>query len=154
MRDADAARITAILQRYASGDRDRVFAEASMNRDLCGLSNCGSRFDEEIEGVVVCCKRRDFRAVVPGQVFPVPAGAVLWSNEVTLVADDIAFNALYARGDNARREIVDCFEVVAAVETCRDRWIAATVDRQVAVHDGRSIRRRVGVDGCRETIVG
>src|SRR6185503_10504164 len=77
--------------------------------DQCWLADSASGFDKEIECVVVDGQRRDFGAVVPRQIFPVPTGTVLWSNKVALVTDDIAFDAFHTCGHNARREFVDCF---------------------------------------------
>ena len=88
--------------------------------DHCRLAHRSAGLDEQIQCVVVDRQRRDFGAVVPRQIFPVPTGTVLWSNKVTFVADDIALDALYSRGDDTRGEIVDAFEVIAVVETSGD----------------------------------
>src|SRR6185437_8170178 len=154
MRDADATRVTAIFERNAAGDRDRVFTKATMNRDLApaafrgcsyiidyrkqriwwtsrdrrGLAHRSARPDEEIERVIVGGERCDFGAGVPRQIFPIPPGAVLWTNKVTLVADKIAFDALHTRGSDAVREIVDTLEVVAVVEACRETRVAPAID--------------------------
>src|SRR5919205_1553590 len=180
MRDADAACIAAIFERDAAGDRDRILAEAAMDRELAlsafrrrcdlvddreqwigwtsrdqwRLADCRTWFDKEIEGVVVDCERRDLSAVVPRQIFPVPTRAVLWSKKVTFVADDVAFNALDACRNDPCGEIVDPFDVIAAVETCSNRRIATTVNDQITMNDTGSIRARDRVNGSRETIVG
>src|SRR5689334_15388686 len=172
MRDADPAGVTSVFERDGAADGDRVLAETAVNREVAPeafrgsrdvvddlqqrigwagrdqrrLAHCGAGFNEEIERVVVRSQGRDFSAVVPGQIFPVPAGTVLWSNEVTLIADDVTFDALHARSNDARRDIVDCFEVVAVIEAGGDRWIAATVNDQVTMHDARSVRSCGGIN--------
>src|ERR1051326_2323964 len=122
MRDSDAAGVPLIVQRDAAGDRDRILTQASVDRefafrafhgsghfvdyrqqgigrtsgDQSGLSNCRSGLDKEIERIVIYSKRCDFSAVVPGQIFPVPTGAILWTNKVTFIADEITLNTLHA----------------------------------------------------------
>src|SRR5205085_10289053 len=102
MRDADAAAVTSVVEWNRAGDGDCVFAKSTMNRDLssqsfrrsddfvddrqqwigrtscnhCRLAGCRSRLDKQIERVVVDSERCDLSAVVPGQVFPLPARAV------------------------------------------------------------------------------
>ena len=58
------------------------------------------------------------------------------------IADQIAFDALDARGGDACSKIVNPFEVVAAVKARSDRWIAAAIDRQITANN--SIRIRFG----------
>src|SRR5581483_5723897 len=62
--------------------------------------------------------------------FPTTAqrGAV----EITLVADEVAFDALHARGHDAICEVVDAFEVIATVEARGKRRITATIDDEIA----------------------
>src|SRR5215216_2784505 len=87
----------------------------------CRLAHGQTRFDEQIERVVVYGERSDFRAVIPGQVFPIPTRSILWSNEVSLIANEIALDSFHSRSRNPCREIVDSFEVVAVIKTSRDR---------------------------------
>ena len=142
------------LQADAAGDRHSVLAQTAMNVELASCSFCGSSdpvdrssrirrpgrdqsrlahggsgLDEKIERVVVYGERRDLRAVVPRQIFPLPTRAIFRSDKVTLVADKIAFDAFHAGANDARGEIVDPFEIVAVVEAGGERRIAAPVDR-------------------------
>ena len=54
-------------------------------------------------------KRRDLRAVVPRQIFPLPTRAIFRSDKVTRRRQD-RLNAFHAGANDARGEIVDPFE--------------------------------------------
>src|SRR5690349_11518118 len=119
MRDADAAGVAAIVERDRAGNRECVFVEPAMNRDVAPyafgrrryaidnrqqrigwtgrdqrrLAHICSRLNKKIQRVVIDGQWRDFRAVIPRQVFPLPTGAILWTSEVSLIADEITLDS-------------------------------------------------------------
>src|SRR5215211_6213269 len=102
MGGAYASRVAFVFERNAAADGDRVLVETAIDRELAAhalgggrhaihdreqrigrtssddsrLAHRRARLHEKIERVVVHREWRDFRAVIPRQVFPLPTRSI------------------------------------------------------------------------------